>query len=1019
MSLDSAKIAYNELVEARVNRIVDEFEDAREHDDQVDVASFLPRKDDADYAAIGLELLRVDLHLGWRNSKPRPLSHYQKWFPEILKDRATLAELAFEEYRMRRISGQRVSPTEYSSRLAIDTSRWPRVEDSTVKMRSPVASTKIDMGHGRSGKSKTSLRPDALQPGDRFLDFELVCELGVGAFAKVFLAKQSELADRLVVLKITANKGAEADRLARLQHTNIVPVHSVHTDGELNALCMPNFGPCTLADALAHIQQLSEFPADGDVFKNAIAARCARIAQGSEQSQNAISVKESSESTNVDYLNACVSICQQIAAAICHAHAQRVVHGDLKPANVLLSNHGPVMLLDFNLADDVDQTAAHRSIVGGTLPYAAPEHLLALLNGERPQHSSDLYSLGMILFELLCGQLPFPSRPGSSELTIREMIADRQLGPPSLRSINPRIPSSLDALVVKLLSPNPSDRYQEAKDIRDDLQRHLDHRPLRHIPNRSVSERIQKWNRRHPRFSATVIFSTAIVVCLAVTVFALILHLQNLRNDRLLAAAQHLAKEIPKIRAYTSIPNADKAWLRRGLKIAEEAVAPFTVSLPAGEPTTKAGISWPTSGTEADSIADSVSECLYLMANAHLQLAHRQSQDDLLRAQVDSAWRLNQQAAIVSRTNSGFDTDAIQRQAEEIAALQQGRSIVPKLSLKARSTVFVDAVDLIHRRQFNEAIAILETLRQNDPFDLSIWFELGFCYSQIERLHEAEACFSMCATMWKDSYVAFFQRGAVRLKLKKYAEAEADFSRVIAVEPKMAVAYLNRAVARRQLSRYDAAISDLSDAIELGSAPTRAYFMRSEILKRLGRKAEALKDYQRGLKQEPIDELSFVRRGIALMKTDPPAALRDFQSALEINPFSYAALRNSAFVVGEKLQRPNEAIAFLNRILKFRPESYSDIVSRGVMYARLGKRESAIVDGEESLTLSRDPKTKFQVACIHALTARSENDKKVAISLLQESISANEKWARFAKIDHDLDALRAMPEFQDLISDTK
>ena len=499
MSHESNNMAYDELVEERVNRIVDDFEDARDRDEQIDVSEFMPPKHDADYLVIGLELLRVDLHLGWKNSKPRPLSHYQRWFPDILHDQSTLAQLAFEEYRMRRMSGHRVSPAEYANRFSIDTDSWPRVEDSTVKMRSPVASTVVDRGESTGSDSKPSPRPDELKPGDQFLDFELVCELGVGAFAKVFLAKQAELADRLVVLKITKAKSSEAQRLARLQHTHIVPVHSVHAQDELNALCMPNFGPCTLADALLEIQASTDLPNDGDVFSESIVARFAEIGSQHEQPNNAYTRTDKSDFASLDYIDACVFVCRQIAEAIRYAHEQGVIHGDLKPANVLLANHGPVMLLDFNLSDDADKAAAHRSIVGGTLPYAAPEHLLALLSGNRPQHSSDLYSLGVILYELLCGHLPFPSRPGSSELTIREMIADRQFEPPSLRSINRKVPHSLDSLVRKLLSTSPSNRYQNANHVCDDLQRHLDHRPLKHVANASITERIQKWNRRHPR----------------------------------------------------------------------------------------------------------------------------------------------------------------------------------------------------------------------------------------------------------------------------------------------------------------------------------------------------------------------------------------------------------------------------------------------------------------------------------------------------------------------------------------
>jgi serine/threonine protein kinase len=93
--------------------------------------------------------------------------------------------------------------------------------------------------------------------------FQLIAELGQGSFGRVYLAKQGELAGRLVVLKISEDLTAESHSLAQLQHTNIVPVYSVHRSGAVQAVCMPYFGPTTLADVLEELKSRSSLPLSG------------------------------------------------------------------------------------------------------------------------------------------------------------------------------------------------------------------------------------------------------------------------------------------------------------------------------------------------------------------------------------------------------------------------------------------------------------------------------------------------------------------------------------------------------------------------------------------------------------------------------------------------------------------------------------------------------------------------------------------------------------------------------------
>src|SRR5262249_30988081 len=135
------------------------------------------------------------------------------------------------------------------------------------------------------------------------------------------------------------------------------------------------------------------------------------------------------------YEREALRIVARLADGLAYAHEHGILHQDLKPANVLLREDGTPMLLDFNLAQDTklrgNLPAAH---VGGTLPYMAPEQLDAFRDGRpRPDPRSDVYALGLILYELLTLRLPFPVPGGPIGERVAGMIADRRAGPPDVR----------------------------------------------------------------------------------------------------------------------------------------------------------------------------------------------------------------------------------------------------------------------------------------------------------------------------------------------------------------------------------------------------------------------------------------------------------------------------------------------------------------------------------------------------------------------------------------------------------
>ncbi len=206
----------------------------------------------------------------------------------------------------------------------------------------------------------------------------------------------------------------------------------------------------------------------------------------------------------LSFVEAVLWIGARLADGLAHAHERGILHRDLKPANVLLANDGQPMLLDFNLSQDRKRTSSVKQAhIGGTLPYMSPESLRAFQTSmPGGDERSDLYSLGLVLYELLTGQYPFPIRHGEVEQVLVDTLADRRQPIKSLRELNPAVTPAAEAIVLRCLQCDPTRRYASARQVQEDLQRQLDHRPLRHTREPSLVERGRKWLRRHPRVAS-------------------------------------------------------------------------------------------------------------------------------------------------------------------------------------------------------------------------------------------------------------------------------------------------------------------------------------------------------------------------------------------------------------------------------------------------------------------------------------------------------------------------------------
>ncbi len=309
-------------------------------------------------------------------------------------------------------------------------------------------------------------RADALsrlRVGGRLVDFELLRELGAGSFGRVFLARQISL-DRLVALKVTGETSGEARALAALEHDNIVRVfgEQVHPGDGLRLLAMQYVPGTTLGRVLEQLSREATAPWTGRDFLEAVA----RIA-----AHGGSPVRPDGEwLSGCDGVEVACWLGTRLAEALDHAHRQGILHRDVKPSNVLVHPSGRVLLADFNLAADPREGDSPRC--GGTLNYMAPEHLDAF-NPDDPtppeavDARSDVYSLGVVLYEILTGQRPFTPVPAGAPnvALLTALAAERRQPPPSPRQLRPDVPAALDRVVRRCLEPDPERRYATAGEL--------------------------------------------------------------------------------------------------------------------------------------------------------------------------------------------------------------------------------------------------------------------------------------------------------------------------------------------------------------------------------------------------------------------------------------------------------------------------------------------------------------------------------------------------------------------------
>src|SRR5262249_39410569 len=294
--------------------------------------------------------------------------------------------------------------------------------------------------------------------------FEILGTLGRGSFATVYLARQVSL-DRQVALKVSPDRGHEARTLAGLEHDHIVRIFAESADPArgLRLLCMQLVPGTTLEQVIRALADVPRESWSGRTLLDAI-DRLAKLPAPFDPA----ALRDRDVLARCDFIEAVCWLGARVAEPLSHAHSRGVLHRDIKPANILLNRYGRPLLVDFNVAFDAHRTG---DVFGGTLAYMAPEHLDAFNPDVRtPRNTvderSDVYSLGVVLFELLTGRLPLARERSSGPLPLllKELTEERRSQIPDLPA-EAKVPDVLRRVIRRCLAPAPEDRYQQTSEL--------------------------------------------------------------------------------------------------------------------------------------------------------------------------------------------------------------------------------------------------------------------------------------------------------------------------------------------------------------------------------------------------------------------------------------------------------------------------------------------------------------------------------------------------------------------------
>ena len=848
--------------------------------------------------------------------------------------------------------------------------------------------------------------PELPQVGEEFCGFQLIAELGRGSFGRVYLAQQEALGNRLVALKVSSDISSETAALSQLQHANIVPVYSTHDGGTFRAVCMPYVGSATLQGVLVDIRANERVPTSGSDLvaswrkiqsTRAMAADSTlrmpkKPARRPSPGMPALPKPRRTPTTlemleGVNYVESVAWMMSALASGLAHAHERGILHRDLKPANVLITDEGQPMLVDFNLSEDVKLRSAQSAVLaGGTLPYMSPEQIREYhgLDAEIDERS-DLFSLGVIFFELLTGKNPFGGDLASVGSAKAHLESRAAAAPPRPSTLNPAVPKRIDAIVQRCLQADPDHRYQTAQELTEDLYACMLGQSLVHAPDPHWGP----WARQKLRpYRKSLFFAAAVWVALAAGVTTWQTHVWSMK----VAAAADWQRRSPTLetmnrRLATLV--ADRGDFVAAREAAEKELA--ELGLPAETDwyaRSRAAFLAPPQreafrGTTA-ALAIAIAESRALEAAMADEPARSEAYDVALKwnEAAGAAWTAPTRPVSLARQRTRLLADA--------GRASESQPLAPTAGAELRDAAdqSLEAWSLVCRRDFAAALRLADAAATKEPRDPTAHFTAGLCHWFKRSLPEAQRAFEACRDLRPADGVVRLRLAAVHNSYRTPDHVNEAIRELVHARDRAPDfdSYEQMGYLYRQLGQYDLAAGQFDRAAQLKSSAVWRDYMRVKDFGDRDKPSEAaalLAKTNAKTATSIDDQLARIVRNRA-EGGDVDVAHAAAAAAAAERPWMAMPLMALAYPSnGPNPTTKSQTEEALSKLIRLFPDENRYRLDLALKRATWGRRAEALAEVEAAQPeRSTDKKAKLTCAMILAQTSRqnaADGDRAVAL----------------------------------------